>query len=338
MHLLQKAAAVPASRSIDRLLYIAAFCVSSYSFTEFRTNKPFNPLLGETYEYQTEDNSTSFMSEQVSHHPPITAFHLSNREFSVYGDVQLKNKFWGKTVEIFPVGNVHILVGGEHFTYEKVITTIHNIIIGTLWLDHNGDMPIINHTNGSSCKLNFSKRGMFFGGEPYVVTGVISDSNNNPVYELTGKWNESLSYRRHGSSDDFTLIWKMDPLPEEKEEYYYITPFGMQLNEFIPPLHSGSNIPPTDSRLRPDLRALDDGRVDDATNEKLRLEEKQRAARKVREERNEHWHPLWFEKQADPETKLEGWLLKGAVPLSPFTGAYYDNKWKKDWHVSPNIF
>ena len=36
--------------STDRMLYIAAFAVSGYASTAGRTNKPFNPLLGETYE------------------------------------------------------------------------------------------------------------------------------------------------------------------------------------------------------------------------------------------------------------------------------------------------
>ena len=36
--------------STGRMLYIAAFAVSGYASTAGRTNKPFNPLLGETYE------------------------------------------------------------------------------------------------------------------------------------------------------------------------------------------------------------------------------------------------------------------------------------------------
>lgn len=42
-------------------------------------------------------------------------------------------------------------------------------------------------------------------------------------------------------------------------------------------------IAPTDSRLRPDQRLMEDGRWDEANAEKLRLEEKQRACRRARE-------------------------------------------------------
>ena len=36
--------------SLEQMCYVAAFSVSSYSTTVHRTGKPFNPLLGETYE------------------------------------------------------------------------------------------------------------------------------------------------------------------------------------------------------------------------------------------------------------------------------------------------
>lgn len=50
-----------------------------------------------------------------------------------------------------------------------------------------------------------------------------------------------------------------------------------QLNE----LEEG--IAPTDSRLRPDQRLMEEGKWDEANEEKLRLEEKQRSARRQRE-------------------------------------------------------
>jgi len=46
-------------------------------------------------------------------------------------------------------------------------------------------------------------------------------------------------------------------------------------------------VAPTDSRLRPDQRLMEDGRWDEANAEKLRLEEKQRAARRAREHDSE---------------------------------------------------
>lgn len=46
--LLDKAA--KCQSSLEQMCYVAAFTVSSYSTTVHRTGKPFNPLLGETFE------------------------------------------------------------------------------------------------------------------------------------------------------------------------------------------------------------------------------------------------------------------------------------------------
>jgi len=45
-------------------------------------------------------------------------------------------------------------------------------------------------------------------------------------------------------------------------------------------------LPPTDSRFRPDQRALENGNYEVASNEKHRLEEKQRAVRRLMEKNN----------------------------------------------------
>lgn len=49
-----------------RILNVAAFAVSGYASTEGRSCKPFNPLLGETYEADFPDKGLKFFSEKVS--------------------------------------------------------------------------------------------------------------------------------------------------------------------------------------------------------------------------------------------------------------------------------
>ena len=64
-HLLDKAAA--ASNSLEEMCYVAAFTISSYSTTSARTGKPFNPLLGETFEMdRSQEEGWRCLAEQVS--------------------------------------------------------------------------------------------------------------------------------------------------------------------------------------------------------------------------------------------------------------------------------
>lgn len=50
----------------ERMVYVAAFAVSSYGSSYYRAgSKPFNPLLGETYECIRDDKGFRFIAEQV---------------------------------------------------------------------------------------------------------------------------------------------------------------------------------------------------------------------------------------------------------------------------------
>lgn len=52
---------------VEQLAFVAAFCVTSYASTSARTSKPFNPLLGETFECdRSDDLGWKCISEQVS--------------------------------------------------------------------------------------------------------------------------------------------------------------------------------------------------------------------------------------------------------------------------------
>lgn len=59
--------------SMERMVHVAAYAASEYASTIGRVAKPFNPLLGETFEYVRPDKGYRFFVEQVSHHPPIGA-------------------------------------------------------------------------------------------------------------------------------------------------------------------------------------------------------------------------------------------------------------------------
>ncbi|KAG5067149.1 hypothetical protein JHK86_010880 [Glycine max] len=52
--------------NLKRVLHVAAFAVSGYASTNGRSCKPFNPLLGETYEAEYQDKGIRFISEKVT--------------------------------------------------------------------------------------------------------------------------------------------------------------------------------------------------------------------------------------------------------------------------------
>ena len=65
----------------EQMSFVLAFAMSNYSSTIGRAGKPFNPLLGETYEYVSKDGQYRYIAEQVSHHP-VSSFLFSSLLFT----------------------------------------------------------------------------------------------------------------------------------------------------------------------------------------------------------------------------------------------------------------
>jgi hypothetical protein len=90
-------AATKCTDACEQLAYVAAFTISSYSTTSSRTGKPFNPLLGETFECdRMEDLGWRSFSEQVSHHPPMVAQYCEGRGWKCWQEFTMTSKFRGE--------------------------------------------------------------------------------------------------------------------------------------------------------------------------------------------------------------------------------------------------
>uniref|UniRef100_A0AAQ5ZWN4 Oxysterol-binding protein n=1 Tax=Amphiprion ocellaris TaxID=80972 RepID=A0AAQ5ZWN4_AMPOC len=369
-HLIHQACSL--SDSMDRMQVVAAFAVSAVASQWERTGKPFNPLLGETYELTREEEGYRLISEQVSHHPPISAFHAQSlkQEFEFHGSIYPKLKFWGKSVEAEPKGTMtlELLKHKEAYTWTNPMCCVHNIILGKLWIEQYGTVEIVNHSTGDKCVLNFKPCGMF-GKELHKVEGHIQDKSKKKRRVIYGKWTECMysvdpkvydtykkSDKKSGSdskklkqppsdvlfirmceeADEMpevqetvtvipgsALLWRITPRPPHSAQMYNFTSFAMTLNELEPGMER--LLAPTDCRLRPDIRAMENGDIDSASTEKERLEEKQRAARRERSKDEEEWSTRWFHLGTNPHTGAEDWL---------YTGGYFD----RNYTDCPNIY
>lgn len=68
-------AAAAASDPIERMKLVIAAIVAGYHRVFLKWAKPFNPILGETWQASLPDGTAIFL-EQVSHHPPVSAFQM----------------------------------------------------------------------------------------------------------------------------------------------------------------------------------------------------------------------------------------------------------------------
>ncbi|XP_069926715.1 oxysterol-binding protein-related protein 6 isoform X15 [Oryctolagus cuniculus] len=289
----------------ERMVLVAAFAVSGYCSTYFRAgSKPFNPVLGETYECIREDKGFRFFSEQVSHHPPISACHCESKNFVFWQDIRWKNKFWGKSMEILPVGTLNVMLPkyGDYYVWNKVTTCIHNILSGRRWIEHYGEITIRNTKSSVCiCKLTFVKVN-YWNSNVNEVQGVVMDQEGKVVHRLFGKWHEGLYC---GVAPSAKCIWRPGSMPTNYELYYGFTRFAIELNELDPVLKD--LLPPTDARFRPDQRFLEEGNLEAAAAEKQRVEELQRSRRRYMEENNLEHRPKFFKKVIDANQR-EAWV------------------------------
>ncbi|XP_073303164.1 oxysterol-binding protein-related protein 2A-like isoform X1 [Primulina huaijiensis] len=312
-----------AGNSLLRTLNVAAFAVSGYASSEGRLSKPFNPLLGETYEADYPDKGVRFFSEKVSHHPTLIACHCEGRGWKFWGDTNLKSKFWGRSIQLDPLGTLTLeFDDGEVFQWSKVTTSICNLILGNIYCDHHGTMNIQGNRQ-YSCKLKF-KELSFLERNPHQVHGFVEDAMGRKVARLFGKWDESLYFNNGdgtGNSKDWSessLLWKKNDRPLNTTRYN-LTSFAITLNELTAGLKE--KLPPTDSRLRPDQRHLENGEYDKANSEKLRLEMRQRMSRKLQEH---GWKPRWFQRDSAGTFR--------------YVGGYWEARELGKWDECPNIF
>ncbi|XP_061771807.1 oxysterol-binding protein-related protein 3 isoform X2 [Nerophis ophidion] len=282
--------------ALERMVYIATFVVSGYASSYCRTGgKPFNPLLGETYECERPDKGFRFVAEQVSHHPPVSACHAESKNFIFWQDVRCKNKFWGRSMEIVPVGSTHLTLPGfgDHYEWNKVTSCIHNILSGQRWIEHYGEISIRNsNSDACHCKITFVKAKWNSGVNE--VEGTITDQKGNVVHRLFGKWHEAVYC---GDPPSATCVWRANAIPLDHEQYYGFTKFAIELNELdtsLKPL-----LPPTDTRLRVDQRLLEEGKLEAAEEQKQRIEQLQRERRRVLEESSITHQPKFFRKSKD---------------------------------------
>lgn len=312
-HVLDTASECPDTAT--QFAYVAAFISSSYSTTVARSAKPFNPLLGETYECDRQsDLGWRSIAEQVSHHPPAAAIYCEGKSWKFWMDQSMKSKFKGATLTVIPLGECHLnFKNGNRYSWRKPTTSIHNVIVGKLWVEQEGDVDIKCATSDVTCKLTFVSSG--WSGDTFTLKGVIKDGKGKAVFDVIGKYSTQIDFRPAGSKDLGTVIWKRTEPPADSAKYYHFTLLACQLNEME------HGIAPTDSRLRPDQRLMEEGKFDDANVMKKKLEEHQRANKK------EKWEPSWFKHQADPDTETKIWT---------YGGEYWPCKAKKDWSRCPS--
>nr|XP_050856519.1 oxysterol-binding protein-related protein 8 isoform X1 [Vespula vulgaris]XP_050856520.1 oxysterol-binding protein-related protein 8 isoform X1 [Vespula vulgaris] len=250
--------------------------------------KPYNPLLGETFRcyWQHPNGSRTFyLAEQLSHHPPISGFYVTNRQdgYTISATIIAKSKFYGNSTSAIldGVAILTMLPRGEDYTMTIPYAHCKGILVGTLSMELGGKIDIECEKTRYHTELEF-KLKPFLGGAEQMnqVVGRIR-LGKETLATISGYWDGQIMItdKRTGQESVF-----FNPTSEIRKRRLkkYTVPL-----EYQGPWESEKLwLAVTQAINRDDQFA--------ATEAKTQLEEAQRERAKERKSVGQEWVPKYF--------------------------------------------
>ena len=187
------------------------------------SKKPYNPVIGETFhccwDVPNENTRMTFTAEQVSHHPPVTAFYFEcpSKNMTLHGSIWTKSQFLGMSIGAQMIGQitVNLLNRGEQYTMTLPSAYARSILYYP-WVEL-GDRCTINcPQTGYTASVVFHTKGAY-GGTLHRISGeVISPKSSTPSLKFSGEWNKRIDFYPQKSVDSFSLDVTQLPLKNKK--------------------------------------------------------------------------------------------------------------------------
>ncbi|GAA5840418.1 hypothetical protein JCM9279_007320 [Rhodotorula babjevae] len=271
----------------DRFIQVLRYYLAGWHIKPKGVKKPYNPVLGEFFRcrYDYADGSAAYyIAEQVSHHPPISAWYFASPEqgLELSGELRPKSKFLGNSAANIMEGESHVRfldgVGAKDGEYDITMPNMYarGILFGKMVLELGDSSIVRNETLGLSCEVEFKTKG-FFSGSYNAIAGKIKGPKGD-VGEISGHWNELMEVHRKGGKGKEVLFdaTKADVVQKS------VSPESQQA--------------PNESRrlwtkVTAAIKAKD---LDAATDAKTEIEDAQREAAREREAKGEQWAPRFF--------------------------------------------
>ncbi|KAI9311918.1 hypothetical protein BX666DRAFT_1866894 [Dichotomocladium elegans] len=250
--------------------------------------KPYNPVLGEQYFMSWGEvngsGETSVTCEQVSHHPPITAFYIHNDKagMTMNGHTGQKTRFSSTALICDQVGQTMITLqkrNNESYMLTSPSLTVNGIWYAAPYIELTGNSYIQSST-GYYATIEYSSRG-WISGEKNHFKCYIRKNAGNPkeyVYKVEGQWSGKSSITPYGTKSSSAFLdvnelkageIKSKPLEEQGE--WESRRVWQKVSE-----------------------AIRVGDTQTAGVEKSKIENKQRAEKRDRDGQGEVWEPVYF--------------------------------------------
>jgi len=290
----------------ERMVQVLRWYLSSFSASRKSTiaKKPYNPIIGEIFRCWWELPSASttpppptpstppipwcggsdlvFLAEQVSHHPPISAFYVEcgDKQISFTGHIYTKSAFLGMSVAVHNIGEgrVSLLATGEDYVV-TFPSAYGRSILTTPWVELGGKCDISCPQTGYRAEVEF-KCKQFWGTEQNKVVAEVfppASVSKKSLMKVEGEWNGKMVAKwNSGKTETFLDMSTMPVFPKK--------------------VKSVADQEKYESRRlwREVTQGLKFNNIEEATNAKCGLEQTQRDEAKERKEKGEKWNNRMF--------------------------------------------
>lgn len=261
--------------------------------------EPSEPSISdiESFSKRLPKGSLLFVAEQVSHHPPVSAFYAENpdKQISCCAHIYTKSKYLGLSVGVHNIGKGVINLLSHNETYVCTFPSAYGRSILTVpWVELGGSVNITCEQTGYAANIEFATKP-FYGGKKHRVTGEILRPNKEVFLTIEGEWNGCMHYKSPPNSKDSNVFVDTTSMPVIKKN-----------------VRSISSQESFESRnvWKEVTRALKLHDVNSATAAKSYIEQRQRDLLKERNEKGSKWETRYFEPVGDDD----GWFY--AKPLA----------------------
>ncbi|XP_061178111.1 oxysterol-binding protein-related protein 11-like isoform X2 [Saccostrea echinata] len=286
--------------------------------------KPYNPIIGETFHCSwkipkksqnisnnsqlessvdgvtgsngidgSQPNGTDgdlklvYCAEQVSHHPPISAFYFEcpEKQMCMNASIYTKSRFYGMSIGVNLIGKVslRLLQHGEEYVFGMPSAYARSILT-VPWAEMGDKISISCAKTGYSAAVTFHTKP-FYGGKLHRVSAEVKDNSGEIICRIQGEWNSQLEFTYKDGSKK-TIDVKDIPIRKKR-----VRPVKLQ-GDF------------ESRRLWQHVtNALKVHDVNTASEHKRVLEERQREGERHRKETGTPFPTKFFHKEDD------GWLF-----------------------------
>lgn len=284
---------------LQRFVSVTRLFLAGLHYRVPGVKNPLNPVIGEIFrcKWDNPDSESVYIAEQISHHPPHSAFVYYNIKKGIAINTNLEPtyvKFFGNSAETHMNGLMRLYLLGKNFDYEVYEITFPSILLkgilfGTLVYEMVGKTSITCQKTGFSAEIEWKPKSLFKGKYNSIVGKIKQDKKE--IYTINGFWDAAMTITDSRTKETTVLVDTAQQRVQEK----MVAPKEQQA-------------PNESRRLWEDVIAgMLKGYEDEALNAKRKLEAIQRADENERHTKNIEWIPKLFIKNSE--------------------GIYYYHKW-----------